>query len=155
MTTRMPALICASTGCDNTVERAGRRGRPAIYCSADCRPKRPARSGRTKHPADAGQPITLAHGAPPPLQAPGTVVVEVDNPDNSPDGRPARRVWTVRLRKDHQAVVIAEGLGWPSANALARQLGDLLGADRPGARDRLGTDQAAKAASTHGGAERL
>jgi hypothetical protein len=36
------------------------------------------------------------------------------------------RLWTVRLRRGHRAVVIADNLGWPSANALAHELVDLL-----------------------------
>jgi hypothetical protein len=45
-------------------------------------------------------------------------------------------VWTVRLRRGQQVVVIADDLGWPSANALAGQLDDLL---RPGSRQKGGT----------------
>ena len=54
------------------------------------------------------------------------MVVEVEHPDVSPDGRPADRVWTVRLRKSDHVIVIADDLGWPTANALARELNDLL-----------------------------
>ena len=43
-----------------------------------------------------------------------------------PRGRPAQRVWTVRLRRGPRVVVIATDLGWPSAHALARQLNDLI-----------------------------
>jgi len=63
------------------------------------------------------------------------LVVEVDHPDASADGRAPPRVWTVRLRRGKQIVVIAENLGWPSANALAGQLDDLL---RPAAGQRGG-----------------
>ncbi len=57
-------------------------------------------------------------------------MVEVDHPAESLDGRRVQRVWTVRLRRGHRTVVIAEDLGWPSANALAAQLEDLLGPAR-------------------------
>jgi hypothetical protein len=90
---------CAASGCENPVPRRPGPGRPAIYCSPECRPTR-CRPG---------------------------IVVEIDHPDESPDGRRARRVWTVRLRRGRRVVVIAGDLGWPSANALATQLEDLLG----------------------------
>ncbi|MGI8984749.1 MAG: hypothetical protein ACR2HM_09505 [Acidimicrobiales bacterium] len=61
------------------------------------------------------------------------VLVEVDHPDASPDGRPPERVWIVRLRRGQQVVVIADDLGWPSAHALAGALGDLL---HPGPRQK-------------------
>ena len=92
--------VCAAADCENPVPRRPGRGRPAIYCSPECRPTR-CRPG---------------------------VVVEVDHPEASPDGRRAQRVWTVRLRRGRRTVVIAEDLGWPSAHALAAQLEDLLGA---------------------------
>jgi hypothetical protein len=56
--------------------------------------------------------------------------VELDHPAASPDGRPTERVWAVRLRRGELVVEIADGLGWPSATALARALDDLL-APRP------------------------
>jgi len=93
-----PAAACAAPRCTNLVNRRPGPGRPAIYCSADCRP------GRT-------QP---------------KILVEIDHPDTSPDGRPVQRVWTVRLRRGEHVVVIANDLGWPSANALTGQLNDLL-----------------------------
>jgi len=94
--------ICAAAGCDNPVLRRPGPGRPAIYCSPDCRPTR-CRPG---------------------------IVVEVEHPDESPDGRQPQRVWTVRLRRGRRVVVIADSLGWPSAHALAAQLEDLLGRAR-------------------------
>ena len=94
---------CAAPGCDRPVPRSHRPGRPPIYCSADCRPTR------------ARAPVRRAD-----------VLVEVEHPDVSPDGRPAERVWTVRLRRGQRVVVVAEDLGWPTANALARELNDLL-----------------------------
>ncbi len=89
---------CATPGCANPVPRRPGPGRPTIYCSPACRPNR-------RRPQ---------------------VHVEIDHPDTSPDGRPVQRVWTVRLRRGEHIVVIANDLGWPSANALAGQLDDLL-----------------------------
>lgn len=35
----MSAAVCAAPGCDNPLpRRPGRRGRPPIYCSPECRP---------------------------------------------------------------------------------------------------------------------
>jgi hypothetical protein len=79
-----------------------------VYCSPECRPKHPR----------------------------SRIAVEVDHPDASPDGRPVERVWTVRLRRGDEVVVIADDLGWPSANALAGALDDLL---RPRSRPKGGT----------------
>lgn len=86
------------TTCAAIVARRSGPGRPAIYCSPTCRPPRP-------------QP---------------KLVVEVDHPDTSPDGRRVQRVWSVRLRRGQRIVVIADDLGRPSARALAGQLEDLL-----------------------------
>ncbi len=93
-----PAPVCASPGCDKAVPRRPGPGRPPIYCSPDCRTR------RRQH----------------------KIIVEVDHPELSPDGRPVTRVWTVRLRRGHHVVVIADNLGWPTANALACQLDHLL-----------------------------
>jgi len=90
--------VCAAPGCDNVVVRTNAPGRPAIYCSATCRPSR-HRAG---------------------------VAVEVAHPDTSPDGRDASRVWLVRLRRGRRVVTIADNLGWPSAYALATELEQLL-----------------------------
>jgi hypothetical protein len=90
--------VCAAPGCDNVVARANTPGRPAIYCSAGCRPSR-HRAG---------------------------VAVEVAHPDASPDGRDPSRVWVVRLRRGQRVVTVADGIGWPSASALATELEDLL-----------------------------
>ncbi len=134
-----PTTACARPGCNNPIARRAGPGRPAIYCSPDCRPKRNRNARTAKTRSDVDQPVTDAHRPrpEPPARGPrraGTVAIEVDNPDTSPDGRPVSRVWTVRLRKDHRTVTVADGLGWPSANALARQLDDLL-APHPNAAD--------------------
>jgi hypothetical protein len=97
-----PAATCAAPGCDQPVSRTNRTGRPAIYCSPACR------RSHNRTPRRAG------------------VIVEVEHPDISPDGRPADRVWTVQLRRGEHRVIIADDLGWPTANSLARQLDDLL-----------------------------
>jgi hypothetical protein len=88
---------CARPGCENPLPEQ-HRGRRAIYCGPGCRPSHARRSA---------------------------LCVEVDHPEASPDGRPAERVWTVRLRRASRSVVIAESLGWPSAHALASDLEDL------------------------------
>lgn len=102
-----PKQVCAAPGCDRAVPRTDRRGRPAIYCCPGCRPT----ARRTTGPTTGRT---------------GLVSVEVANPETSPDGRPAGRVWTVRLRRDDRVVLIADDLGWPSANALALDLRELL-----------------------------
>jgi predicted methyltransferase len=56
--------------------------------------------------------------------------VELDHPAASPDGRPTQRVWAVRLRRGELVVEIADGLGWPSAAALARAIEHLLAPPR-------------------------
>jgi hypothetical protein len=91
--------ICAAPGCDNAVPLP-RRGRPAVYCSPTCRPSRGSR--------------------------PSSLTVEVDHPEECSDGRAVARVWTVSLRRGRRRVVVAEDLGWPSANALASALDDLI-----------------------------
>jgi hypothetical protein len=97
-------LICAAPGCENPVPTGG-RGRPAIYCSPQCRPAARGRSG--------------VH-----------VVVEVDHEPIPDDERPAGRIWLVRLRRAEQTVVIAAELGRPSAEYLAAQLNTLLATRR-------------------------
>jgi hypothetical protein len=99
---------CAAPSCDNPVPPSP-RGRPPIYCSPACRPSRQPRSS--------------------------SVYVEIDHPATSADGRPVERLWTVRLRRGNRAVVIADNLGWPSANALAHELFDLLTPTRGAAID--------------------
>lgn len=104
----MTPAACAAPGCTNPVPRRSGPGRPFRYCSPACRPS-PRRPG---------------------------IVVEIDHPEQSPDGRPVRRVWSVRLRRGRHVVVIADDLGWPSANALAGALNALL---RPGSAQKGGT----------------
>lgn len=101
----MTDRTCAAPGCDRPVPIRTTPGRPFTYCSPTCRPsKKPTTS-----------PLT----------------VEIDHPDRSPDGRPADRVWAVRLRRGPMAVTIAGDLGWPTATALADQLQQLLHPTRP------------------------
>jgi hypothetical protein len=96
--------ICAADGCDNTVIRHGRPGRPAIYCSPDCRPSRIAGPGR---------PV---------------IVVEVAQDDeHDGDGAKAGRNWVVQLRRGHDTVTIGRDLGRFSAIALAGELLRLFG----------------------------
>ncbi len=96
---------CAAPGCANPVTRR-RRGRPAIYCSAACRSSS-YRSQRRR----VDEPI----------------VVEIDHGSTNAKRRPAGRVWMVRLRRGQRSVIVAIGLGRPSADHLAHQISDLLG----------------------------
>ena len=93
--------ICAANGCENTVVRSRRPGRPAIYCSPDCRPSPIARPG------------------------PG-VDVEVVQDDHDDDSH-AGRNWVVRLQRGHDSVTIGQDLGRFSAQALAGDLRRLFG----------------------------
>lgn len=124
---------CANPSCDNPLPARGHTGRPAIYCSPACRQRRP-RPRRTP-PADPtpARPTPARPTADSALSADDTaaIVVELDHPDQSPDGRPVERIWNLRLRRRHHVVIIAEGLGWPTANALARQLTALLADTSP------------------------
>jgi hypothetical protein len=104
---------CANPGCDKPLPARGHTGRPAIYCSPACRQRRP----RTRPGPAAKTPAAAT---------PDAIVVELDHPAESPDGRAIQRVWTLQLRRHDRVVVIAEGLGWPTANALARQLTQLI-----------------------------
>ncbi len=114
---------CANPGCDNPLPARAHTGRPAIYCSPACRQRRPRHDPtRPADPTPAGRPADTARSA----GASAAIVVELDHPDQSPDGRPVERVWTLRLRRHDHVVIVAEGLGWPTANALARQLTGLL-----------------------------
>jgi hypothetical protein len=102
---------CAAPGCANPVTRRP-RGRPAIYCSPACR-SAAHRTDRRR----ANEPMA----------------VEVDHGSTSAKARPAGRVWMVRLRRGERSVIVATGLGRPSADHLARQLTQLLGpSPKPG-----------------------
>ena len=96
--------ICAAAGCTNPVAPRPGRGRPAIYCSADCRPSR----RRSPH-----QPL----------------VVEVAGPD--PDAIRHGRAWHVQLRRGNRVVTVATDLGWPSAHALATNIRELAAPNPP------------------------
>ncbi len=98
-------VICAAAGCDHPVtRRPGRRGRPPIYCSPACRP-----GGR-------GARIT----------------VEVTQREVDDDVSPVWHAWTVSLRRGGRQVVIATAMGRFSADALAKELRDLIGPIRQG-----------------------
>lgn len=101
MSSRRPTRAvqtCARPDCSNPVLRDGQRGRPPIYCSPACR----ARAQR--RPPSVPVVVEVGHG---PLQA---------------HGRPAGRVWQVRLRRGPHAVTVAEGLGRTTADGLAAQI---------------------------------
>jgi len=95
---------CAAPGCSEPVTQTG-RGRPALYHSPACR----AAAYRQTQP-NRGAPLT----------------VEVDHGSTSAKHRPAGRVWLVRLRRGDRAVIVAAGLGRPSADHLAHQINQLL-----------------------------
>jgi hypothetical protein len=102
-------LVCAAAGCENIVVRSRRPGRPAIYCSADCRPSPIA---GPRYPA---------------------VAIEVVQDDQGDDGgSQAGRNWIVRLQRGHETVTIGQDLGRFSAQALAGDLRRLLGPARQG-----------------------
>ncbi len=101
--------ICAADGCENIVVRSRRPGRPAIYCSADCRPS----------------PI-----AGPRNQAVAVEVVQDD--DGDVEGSQGGRNWVVRLQRGHDIVTIGQDLGRFGAQALAGDLRRLLGPARQG-----------------------
>lgn len=92
------AQPCAQPDCPNPVIRPARRGRPPIYCSPACR-------SRAKR-----RPAT------------GPILVEVDHGSLTAQGRPAGRVWLVRLRHGPHAVIVASGLGRTTADHLAAQI---------------------------------
>ena len=98
------AAPCARPGCQNRVTR-NPRGRPRLYCTPACR----TRTHRDSHP-DAHERLQ----------------VEVDYGSTSSRGRPAGQVWLVRLRRGKQQVIVAIGLGRPSAEDLARQIDSII-----------------------------
>lgn len=94
---------CAAPGC-TTILTHGPRGRPPIYCSPRCR------AAAYRNRSATTEPLT----------------VEIDHGSTSAKGRPAGRIWLVRLRRGNRAVIIASGLGRPSADHLAHQITQLL-----------------------------
>jgi hypothetical protein len=104
-----PDRICAADGCENIVVRIRRPGRPAIYCSAECRPSPIA---GPRYPA---------------------VAVEVlqDDEGDIEDSQSGRN-WVVRLQRGTDIVTIGHDLGRFSAQALAGDLRRLLGPARQG-----------------------
>lgn len=95
---------CARPGCPNPVVRNA-RGRPRLYCTPACR----TQTYRGSHP-DTHEPLH----------------VEVDHGSTSSRGRPAGQVWLVRLRRGRQQVIVAIGLGRPSADHLASQINSII-----------------------------
>ena len=93
--------MCAAPGCEQPLPARAGRGRPRLYCSARCRTAGKSRSG--------------------------ALCVEVDHGLDENCGRPAGRVWLVRMRRGRREVVVASDLGRPSADHLARQIADLIG----------------------------
>jgi hypothetical protein len=92
------ATVCAAPGCTEPLPAPAGRGRPRLYCSPQCR---------------AGSSA-------------GALSVEVDHDLDEDDGRPAGRVWLVRMRRGRREVVVASELGRPSADHLAGQIADLI-----------------------------
>ncbi|MGH9090974.1 MAG: hypothetical protein ACRDZR_06290 [Acidimicrobiales bacterium] len=82
--------------------RKSPRGRRAVYCSPECRPS------HYKH------------------RTARQLQVEVEHEPTEDGARPVGRVWFVQLRNGTRTVVVADGLGRPSADHLANQIGDLI-----------------------------
>lgn len=101
---------CQAVGCTNEVTQTSTRGRPTVYCSPACRPssykRRP--SSYKRRPARR-------------------LSVEIGHEPTEPGFRPVGRVWFVQLGNGTKNVVVASGLGRPSADHLAGQLSKLLG----------------------------
>ena len=102
MTPKVRPAVCAAEHCSQPVPAYAGRGRPCIYCSPRCR-------------ATAG---------------PAALCVEVDHEPDENGGRPAGRVWLVRMRRGKRTVIVATELGRPSAEHLASQIADLIGRRR-------------------------
>ena len=98
----MITSTCQAPGCANPVTRTSTRGRPTQYCSPACRPS-----------SDKRRP-------------PRRITVEIDHEPTEAGARPAGRVWSVQLSRGTKRVVVATGLGRPSADHLAGQLSELL-----------------------------
>ena len=99
----MIASSCQAVGCTNEVAQTSTRGRPALYCSPACRPSSPKRRSAR------------------------LLSVEIGHEPTEPGSRPIGRVWFVQLGDGTTSVVVASGLGRPSADHLAGQLSELLG----------------------------
>ena len=96
------ATVCATPGCTEPLPAPAGRGRPRLYCSPQCRTSSASRSGRLS--------------------------VEVDHELDEDGCRPAGRVWLVKMRRGRREVIVASELGRPSADHLARQINELIGA---------------------------
>jgi hypothetical protein len=96
--------LCATPGCTEPLPTPGRRGRPRLYCSPQCRTAGASRSG--------------------------TLRVEVDHELDEDGGRPTGRVWLVKMRRGRREVIVASELGRPSADHLAGQIAALIGPRR-------------------------
>ncbi|MHB8247245.1 MAG: hypothetical protein ACYDGN_18270 [Acidimicrobiales bacterium] len=99
----MITSTCQAPGCTNPVTQTSRRGRPTAYCSSACRPS----SYKARRPR--------------------RITVEIDHEPTETGARPAGRVWSVQLSRGTRSIVVARGLGRPSADHLAGQLSELLG----------------------------
>lgn len=106
VTDRLALGTCARPGCRQPLVRKP-RGRPPLYCSAACR-------------------HLVARKGPLPR-----LTVEVDHEGGDQDGRPTGQVWLIRLRRGDRVLVVATGLGRPSAEYLARGLRDIIEPSRP------------------------
>ena len=96
--------MCAAPGCEEPLPEPAGRGRPRLFCSPKCRA--------------AGSPRA------------GPLTVEVDHELDEDGGRPAGRVWLVKMRRGRREVVVASELGRPSADHLAGQIAALIGPRR-------------------------
>jgi len=92
--------ICTRPGCDEPLPEQTGRGRRRLFCSPECR------IGTHRE---------------------GPIGVEVDHESDEAEGRPVGRVWLVRMRRGQREVVVAAGLGRPSAEYLAGQIAGLIG----------------------------
>lgn len=97
-----PPHTCARPDCTNPVIRPRHRGRPPIYCSPECRTRTQRRPPN------------------PPI------LIEVDHGSLTAQGRPAGRVWLVRISHGQQTVIVATGLGRTTADNLAAQITAVL-----------------------------
>ena len=96
--------LCAAPGCDEPLPEQTGRGRRRLFCSPRCRTASATRTAQ--------------------------LGVEVDHETLDENAaRPFGRVWLVKMRRGPKEVVVAQGLGRPSAAYLASQLADLI--ERP------------------------